>query len=217
MPSKSKPIQNKTGTYLYEKDIPQTIIDMSVPAFDRQDTDYYAFQVFNYILGGGGFGSRLMEKIREQEGLTYGIYSYGSFLNDVQNFQISTSTQNDKVETLLGFVHKEISKIKDTPVEEKELQSAKDYLTGSLYLSMTSTEKISGVVLGLLQNDRPINYLDQYRDKINAITTEDIQRVAKRILNKDAFTTVLVGKPTIDGESKKLNSITSITDIPNVE
>lgn len=201
----------RTGAYLYNKDIPQTIIEMSYPAFDRNDPDYYAAQIFNYIFGGGGFGSRLMEEVREKQGLTYGIYSSMSFLDQAQNFSISTSTQNDKVGTVIDIINKEIVKITDTSVGDDELQNAKDYLTGSVPLALTSTDKIAGTALGMLRNKRPIDYLDAYAEKINAVMAEDIQRVAKRILRQDKQTTILVGQPDDTVKAQK------ITEIPNVQ
>ena len=208
---KEVPFKPQTGTYLYSKDIPQTIIEISYPAFDRNDPDYYAAQVFNYIFGGGGFGSRLMEEVREKQGLTYGIYSGFSFLDQAQNLSISTSTQNDKVDDVLKIINQEIEKIQNTPVGGDELQNAKDYLIGSVPLTLTSTDKISGTALGMLSNARPIDYLDTYGDKIGAITSEDIQRVARRILIKENQTIVFVGQPQ---SAIKTNAI---TEIPNVQ
>lgn len=208
---KEIPFKPQTGKYLYSKDIPQTIIEISYLAFDRNDPDYYAAQVFNYIFGGGGFGSRLMEEVREKQGLTYGIYSGFSFLDQAQNLSISTSTQNDKVDDVLKIINQEIEKIQNTLIGDDELQNAKDYLIGSVPLALTSSDKISGTALGMLSNSRPIDYLDTYSGKISAITSEDIQRVARRILIKENQTIVLVGQP------QSAININNILEIPNVQ
>lgn len=201
----------KTGTYFYQKDIPQTIIDINFPAFDRLDPDFYAGLVFNHIFGASGFGSRLMEKAREGEGLTYGIYSSLSFLDEVQSFSISTSTQQDKTERMMEIIKQEISRIKDTEVTAEELKNAKSYITGSLPLSLTSTSKIAAILVSLQKNKRSIDYLDNYKKNIEAVTIDDIKRVAKRLLQEDKITTLLVGPTPTTGDVIRLE------ELPNVE
>lgn len=205
---------HKNGVFLYKKDIPQTIIKLSYPAFDRNDPDYYAAQIFNYIFGGAGFGSRLMEEVREKEGLTYGIYSSLSFLNQSQKFYISTSTQNDKSNRVLEIINKETNKIKNEPITEKELNNAKNYIIGSLPLSLTSTSKISGLLVALQKNDRPINYLDNYKTNIEKVTINDVSRVAKRILNNNLLNIIMVGNPNINNSDN--NNFTELKELPNV-
>ncbi|NQZ14914.1 MAG: insulinase family protein [Alphaproteobacteria bacterium] len=201
----------KLGHYLYEKDIPQTIVDINFPSFSRQDPDFYAALVFNHILGGGGFGSRLMEKAREDEGLTYGIYSSLSFLDEAQGFSISTSTQSDKVERMMQIIESEIALIKQDGVSEKELTDAKSYITGSLPLSLTSTSKIAGILASLQKNDRSIDYLDNYKKNIETVNANDIKRVASRILNEEKMTALFVGPHAPTTNINKLEAL------PNVE
>ena len=201
----------KLGHYLYEKDIPQTIVDINFPSFSRQDPDFYAALVFNHILGGGGFGSRLMEKAREDEGLTYGIYSSLSFLDEAQGFSISTSTQSDKVERMMQIIESEIALIKQDGVSEKELMDAKSYITGSLPLSLTSTSKIAGILASLQKNDRSIDYLDNYKKNIETVNANDIKRVASRILNEEKMTALFVGPHAPTTNINKLEAL------PNVE
>lgn len=213
LPEKTKTILNenkpthKAGTFSYKKDIPQTVINVSVPAFDHTDPDFYSARVFNYILGGGGFGSRLMEQAREKEGLTYGIYSSLSFLDKAQKFYISTSTQTDKTSRMLDIINQEVNSIKTAAVSDQELQNAKDYITGSLPLSLTSTSKIAGLLMNLQLNDRSIDYLDQYKSNIMKITKEDIQRVAKRILDTEKMNIVLVGQPYKTEDTIEINEL----------
>lgn len=203
-------LKNAGTTYLYEMDIPQTIIEISQNGVRRTDEDYYAAKVMNFILGESGFGSRLMEEIREKRGLTYGIYSYFQEYEDTDTLQISTSTVNESVSELLSLVREEWTKMIATPVEDQELDEAKSYLIGSLPLSLTSTDAIASIILSLQLEHLPKDYLDSYKDKISAITKEEIQSAAKRILDKDSFTTILVGKPqNIQAEK--------ITTLPNVE
>ena len=87
--TKDFPLQNTGKTYLYKQDIPQTVIELSQKGISRTDKDYHAAKVMNFILGASGFGSRLMEDIREKRGLTYGIYSYFRDYRDMDVLHVS--------------------------------------------------------------------------------------------------------------------------------
>lgn len=204
-------IQNAGKIFHYKNDIPQTILSMALPSFDHNDPDYYALRVMNYIFGGAGFGSRLMEEAREKRGLTYGIYSSLLSQEHLNAFTISTSTKNETAKEMVTLVETEIERMVNTPVQVEKLADAKSYITGSMPLSLTSTDKISSILLGLQLHERPIDYLDHFADKINAITVSDIQKVAKRILKKDKITTIMVGQP------QGFENLEIIKEIPNVE
>ncbi|MEM6780602.1 MAG: pitrilysin family protein [Pseudomonadota bacterium] len=204
-------IQNTGHVVLYEHDIPQSIIDIKIPAFGRDDPDYYALQVMNYILGGGGFGSRLMEEIREKRGLTYGIYSNISDTRKIDALSISTSTNNDSVLEMLSVIRFEIDRLRTEGVTKKELKDAKSYLTGSMPLALSSTDRIAGMLLSLQMQDLPINYLDSYSEKIKDVSQKDILRVAERVLKSEDMTTILVGKPL------DIDTTQTIATLPNVE
>ncbi len=204
-------LKNAGKTYLYEQDIPQSVIEMSQVGISRKDKDYYAANIMNFILGESGFGSRLMEEIREKRGLTYGVYSYFRQYDAVDVLHVSTSTANENVTEMLSLIHAEWDKIKDAPVSEQELNDAKSYLIGSLPLSLTSTSSIASVLLSLQLDDLPIDYLDQRAGKIQAVQIADIQAAAQRVLDKDSMTTVIVGKP------QGIETAEKVTTLPNVE
>lgn len=204
-------LQNTGKTFLYEKDIPQTIITSALPSFDRKDPDYYTLIVMNHIFGSSGFGSRLMSEAREKRGLTYGIYSSSSMQDYVSSFEISTSTRNQTAKEIIDIAKEEMEKIKLHPVTAEELKDAKSYITGAMPLSLTSTGRISGTLLSLQLKERPITYLDKFPERINAITPQDIQHVAKRILNPEKMITVMVGSP------ENLKNIIIKDMLPNVE
>lgn len=208
---KESALKNAGKTYIYHKDVPQTFIEIAQPGIPRHDPDYHAAQVMNFILGSSGFGSRLTEEVREKRGLTYGIYSYFVDLKETPVFQVSTSTETASTGEVLNLIREEWRKMVETDVSEKELADAKSYLIGSLPLSLTSTDKISGVLLSMLIDDLPIDYLDQREKVIKGMSEGDIRRVAQKVLRADAFTIVLVGKP----ESVKDAEV--ITSLPNVE
>lgn len=200
-----------TKPYLFEKDIPQTMVEIMIPTFDQKDPDYYALQVLNYIFGGAGFGSRLMQTAREERGLTYGIYSDLQDMDYADMMSISTSTKNESVVEMMAIITSEMEKLKTTKVGEKELQNAKSYITGSMPLALKSTGDFADIALSLQAQEKPIDYLEHYDDRINSVTSDDILRVAKRVLIKENMVTVLVGMPI------NLNNITKIESIPNVE
>ena len=204
-------LQNQGEIVLYEKDIPQTIIEVMQPGIDRNDPDYTTAQVMNFVLGSSGFGSRLTEEIREKRGLTYGIYSRFFDMDHFEGLSVGTSTKNENVEEMLSLIAAEFEKMRDAPITQEELEAAKAYLIGSLPLSLTSTDRIAGLLLSLQMDDLPLDYLDQRKATIEAMTVEEVQAVAKRLLDPDAFLSVLVGKP----EGIEATHIRS--EIPNVE
>ncbi len=204
-------IKNSGKTYIFEKDIPQSIIEIAQNGVRRTDGDYYAAYLMNFILGQSGFGSRLMAEIREERGLTYGIYSYFREYAATQTLQISTSTANATVKEMLSLINVEWDKMKDTPVSEKELADAKSYLIGSLPLSLTSTGSIADVLITLQLDDLPIDYLDMRAEHINAVTAEEIQEAAKSRLQKQDLTTIIVGHPV------GIDNALQLTTLPNVE
>lgn len=204
-------IQQLGNTYLYAKDIPQSIIQMVQPGLDIKDPDYYAAYVMNYILGASGFGSRLTEEIREKRGLTYGIYSSLFDMDHAHGFSVSLSTENKNAAEAVSLIRTELKKMQDQPVSEKELTEAQSYIVGALPLSFSSTSAISSHVLGLQQDDWPMDYYDHFPARIRAVTVADIQRVARRLLTPDRMLTVIVGQP--DGIEAEFLPPT----LPNVE
>lgn len=198
--------------HLYNKsDIPQTVIEAALPGVARKDPDWQAFQVMNQIFGGGGFGSRLTEEVREKRGLTYGIYSGAQLLDHVQILSVSASTKSENTAEVLEILRKEMEKMKSAPVTAQELADAKSYLTGSMPLMLSSTDDIAGLLLALMMDGMPMDYLDTVDEKINAVTAVDVQRVAQRVLKPGNLTVVLVGEPA------GVDPVEVVKALPNVE
>lgn len=204
-------VQNQGRITLFKKDIPQTIIETVQPGISRKHPDYQVAQVMNFILGSSGFGSRLTEEVREKRGLTYGIYSYFISMRHFDGLQVSTSTENKNAAEVLSLINKEWDRMKTSPVTDKELSDAKAYLIGSLPLSLTSTDQISGLLLSLQLDDMPLDYLDQRNESIRNATGEDVQRVANEVLDTTKMTTVLVGQP------ENIPNAVIVEKLPNVE
>jgi zinc protease len=205
-------IQNGGQMILYKKDIPQTIIEIMQPGIGRDHPDYFAYKVMNHILGGPGFTSRLRDEVREKRGLAYGIDSATVLMDHAKGLSISTSTVTEKTAEVLGLIKKEIGNIKLTPVSDKELADAKSYLIGSMPLALTSTKAIAGMMLGLQLENLPSTYLDTLDQKIEAVTKEDILRIAQEVLQPDKLTIALVGKPPADVVPTRI-----VETLPNVE
>lgn len=203
-------VQNGGTIALFEKDIPQTIIEMTQPGIRRDDPDWQTAQVMNFILGSSGFGSRLMEEVREKRGLTYGIYTSYYALDHVPTLTLSTSTRNDKAAEVLGLIDSEWKRMVETDITAAELQDAKDYLVGSMPLALTSTDSIAQTAIGVMLDGLPIDYLDTVDAKINAVTIADVRRVAGRILTPGQMTVVLVGKPDSITPTLKVESLPNV-------
>jgi zinc protease len=203
-------VQNGGKHVHYDMDIPQTIIEMMQPGISRDDPDYYAATVMDFILGGSGFGSRLTEEVREKRGLTYGINTGFYMMDHLKAYTVSTSTRNETAAEVMDLIRQEWGKMGAVPVSDKELTDAKSYLIGSLPLALSSTDRIADLLLGLRLDGLPIDYLDSRKAKIEAVTGADVQRVAKRLLTPDDLTIVTVGKPENVTYDVKLDTLPNV-------
>ena len=203
--------QNLGKTFVYDYDAPQTQIMMAAPAPEPTDPDYAATVVMNHIFGGGGFGSRLMDVIREKSGLTYGIYSGLSDMDHTATLSIQSSTRNETAAQLLAMVKEEITRLRDKGATEAEVKAAKGYLLGSMPAALTSTDRIAELMLSMMIDGRPLDYLDQYRAQISGVTPNAVHDMAQKWLRADGFMTLLVGKP------QEIPNPIRLTDVPNVK
>jgi len=180
-------------------DNPQAVILTGGPAIPRDDPDYYAATVLNYILGGGGFDSRLMEVIREQRGLAYGAYSYMLPTATDALFFAGTATANATAEEALELLAAEIDRMRREGPDAAEVEGAKAALTGSFPLRMTSNRAIAGLLAGIQYRDLGMDFPARYAAEIEAVDTAALRRAAARMLDRDAMVTVVVGNPAPPG------------------
>src|SRR5690606_24478730 len=151
--------------------------------------------VMNHILGGGGFGSRLTEELRERRGLTYGI-STSLATNDYGPMVIGRfSSANARVAEALAIVREEWLRMAGEGVTEAELEAAKRYLTGAYPLRFDGYGRIAGQLLALQMAGLGLDYVNIRNDLVEAVTTADIARVARRLLDPGRLTFVVVGRP----------------------
>ncbi len=159
----------------------------------RSNPDFYALQVMNYILGGGGFVSRLVDNIRDNLGLTYGIYSHFDAREYPGSFQIAVETKNQNTNQALAEILKELKKLIEKGVSQTELSEAKAYLTGSFPLRMDTNAKLVRLLSAMEIYGLGLDFPEKYTKLINQVTAEEILRVARTYLRPDHFLLVVVG------------------------
>jgi len=186
---------SETATILVPRDGTQTELLFAMPGPKRDDPDWYAADIANYILGGGGFSSRLMNDVRDKKGLTYGIDTGLSPMEHAGLIIGNAATDNPKTAEAWSITLETMRHFYDQGVTEKEIDSAKDYLTGSLALEMTSTDKIAGILVTMQLEKLGIDYLARHDALIRGVTKDDIQQVIKKWFNPDRLTLTMVGKP----------------------
>jgi zinc protease len=176
-------------------DVPQTVIAFGGTGFKRADPDFIPAFVLNHILGGGSFSSRLYREVREKRGLAYSAYSYLAPYDRAGLFMGGVSTRNDRAAESLNIIREQIRKIAETGPTEEELTKAKSYLIGSFPLRFDTSGKIAGQLLEIQLENLGIDYIDRRNGLIQAVTTADIQRAAKRFLSDAGLLVTLVGRP----------------------
>ena len=182
-------------TYVVQMDIPQSVVVFGQQGIKRDSPDYYAAYVMNYILGGGGFSSRLYTEVREKRGLAYSVYSY---LNPMQRAAIisgGVSTRNDQVAQSIDVIREEWDRMRKAGPTIEEVTDAKTFLNGSFPLRLSSTGSIARMLVAMQYHDLGIDYIDRRNELIDAVTLADVQRVAGGLLDPEKLTVVVVGKP----------------------
>ncbi|CUH47375.1 M16 family metallopeptidase [Ruegeria atlantica] len=206
LPETGKPIPERAdvsipgGVSVVEFDTPQSVALFGHAGIDRDDPDFFAAFVLNHILGGGGFESRLMQEVREKRGLTYGIGTYLVPKDLASVYLGSVSSSNDRIAEAVELIRDEWARAASEGVTQKELDDAKTYLTGAYPLRFDGNGQIAGIMVGMQMEDLPIDYIATRNDKVNAITLEEINRVASELLDPDGLHFTIVGKPEgLDG------------------
>lgn len=189
------PVEAPPAPVVIELPIPQTMVLFSGAGPKRSDPDFFAAYVLNYILGGGGFSSRLVDEIREQRGLTYGIGTNLDLRTHMWRWTGATSTMNDKADEVVQLIKDNIARLGAEGPSQKEMEDAKAYLTGAFPLSFDSNMKIAAVLMGFQQDGLGIDYVGKRNDLVNAVTLDDLKRVAATYMKPENFTFVLVGQP----------------------
>ncbi|HSB34524.1 MAG TPA: pitrilysin family protein [Nitrospirota bacterium] len=186
------PVIGKTTVNKIDKHITQANITMGNVGLSRENPDFYACTIMNYILGGGGFTSRLMDNIRDNKGLAYDVHSGFNPQKEPGSFTVTIQTKNESANEVIAETLREIRRIQSEPVSEQELADAKAYLTGSFPLRMDTSAKIAGMLTAIEIYNLGLDYPQKYPSLINAVTREDVLRVAKKYLHPDNMVIVVV-------------------------
>ncbi|MBL7004004.1 MAG: insulinase family protein [Gammaproteobacteria bacterium] len=189
----SKPKQTKANIQLIDFDSTQTHIIKGMPVISRKDKDFYSLYVGNHILGGSGFGSRLMTIIREEKGLTYSVYSYFSPMESLGPFVMSMQTANHQVDEARSLLSEILNKFIDKGANQDELSKAKKNITGSFPLKIDSNNKILSYLAVIAFYNLPLSYLDDFNKEIEKVTLESIQDAFKRRVKLDQLVEIVVG------------------------
>lgn len=174
----------------------QAHIWLGQPGHRRHDPDFFPLMLGNYILGGGGFVSRLTTEVREKRGLTYGIYSTFQPGMHAGAFVVSVQTRPDQAEQALTLTRQVIEHFVTDGPTEAEVQAAKTYMVNGFALRLDSNRKLLDNVANILWFDLPGTYLSTWTDTMQRVTVADIQRAFTRVLHPQRMASVVVGGPS---------------------
>lgn len=171
----------------------QTHIIMGQPGIHRKDKDYFTLYVANHILGGSGFGSRIMQEIREKRGLAYSSYSYFAPMLKRGSFVVGMQTSNKHTNEALKVLKETLNKYVDKGPTAKELSHAKKNITGGFPLRIDSNKDISSYLAVIGFYNLPLSYLKDFNQRIEDVTQEQIKDALKRRIDPEKMVTVTVG------------------------
>lgn len=177
-------------------DVPQSVAQFGHRGIARDDDDFIAAYVLNYIIGGGGFSSRLMEEVREKRGLAYSVSSNLHPYRHGAVFVGNVATKNEAVGESLTVIEDELTRLAAQGPSEEELEAAKAYLTGAYALRFESSSSIASQLLWIQIEDLGLDYITKRNAMVDAVMLEDVKQVAKRLLAADRLITTIVGNPT---------------------
>jgi zinc protease len=186
-----KPVKEKVGQ-LIDKELTQATIILGHVGIRRDNPDYYALKVMNYIMGGGGFASRLMTHVRDEQGLVYAIYSYFAAAGHAGSFKAVAQTKNENANKVIEAIVKEIQLMRTELVSADELKSAKDYLTGNFPLKLDTNAKVAGFLVDIENFNLGYDYFDKYPEYIKAVTRQKVLEVAEKYLHPDRYCLLVV-------------------------
>jgi len=173
----------------------QSHILLGYPGVKRGDPDLFPLYVGNYVLGGGGFVSRLTEEVREKRGLVYSVYSYFMPMAEPGPFQIGLQTKKDQAEDALKLVKETLGSFIKNGITEAELKAAKANIIGGFPMRIDSNSKILDYLAMIGFYKLPLNYLDEYNSNVEKVTVAQIKDAFSRRLKPENFVTIIVGDP----------------------
>ena len=179
-------------TVTIDRPLTQANLVLGHEGITRDNPDFYAVTVMNYILGGGGLTSRLMEEVRTKRGLAYSVFSSFDAGKYQGSFQVVLQTKNASARDSIQLAVGEMSRMRTEPVSDKELEGAKKYLIGSFPLRLITQERIAGFLMQVEYYGLGMDYAERYPGLIQAVTAEDVLKVAKAYLHPEAYILIVV-------------------------
>jgi zinc protease len=183
------------GTTLIDFPAPQSVAMFGQAGIRQDDPDFFAAYVMNRVLGASGFTSRLATEVREKRGLTYGVYTYLAPYDLSELFVGTVASANTRIAEAIAVIRDEWRKMAEAGVTEDELDAAKKYLTGAYPLRFDGNARIASILVGMQMDGRTPDYINTRNDLVNAVTLDDVNRVARRLLIPDGLRVVVVGQP----------------------
>ena len=171
----------------------QAQILIGQPGVARRDPDYLALQVANHIVGGGGFTSRLMRELRERRGLTYGVYSYFLAGRHAGAWTVTMQTRPDQAQQAVALIHEVLRRFAEEGPTPQELAEAQRSLVQGHVLKLDSNRKIADQVAALAWAELPLDELDTWPRRVQALTREELMRAWRRVIDPQRLVTVVVG------------------------
>jgi zinc protease len=171
----------------------QTHIAMGMTAIARDNPDYFPLLVGNYVLGGGGFVSRLVGEVRDKRGFAYSVFSYFQPGRDTGTFEAGLQTRNDQADQALNVLQETIARFIEDGPSDAELAAAKANLTNGFPLRLDSNRKLLDNLSAITWNQLPLNTLDVWTQQVAAVKKDDVRNAFKRHLDMRRMISVLVG------------------------
>ncbi len=176
--------------------VPNASISLVYKGIKRDDPDFFAAHLMNHVLGGGTFSSRLYREVREKRGLAYGVSSGLVTLENTAYFSAGTSTRADNRDEAIRIMRDEIKRAAEEGITQEELDKAKRYVSGAYAINnLDTSSKIANVLVALQSQQLGIDYVEKRQDYIEAVTLDDVNRMAKKLLSVEP-TVVIVGPAT---------------------
>jgi len=183
------------GVTVVDYPSPQSVILFGQEGLRLDDPDFFAAFILNEVLGGGRFSARLMTELREKRGLTYGVSSFLAPMDFAQAYMGQMGTANATVAESIALIRQEWQRLATEGITAEELAATKTYMTGSYPLRFDGNSEIADILVGLQMDGFPIDYPATRNARVEAVTLDDVKRVAARLFQPDNLHFVVVGQP----------------------
>jgi zinc protease len=183
------------GVTVVDYPSPQSVILFGQEGLRLDDPDFFAAFILNEVLGGERFSARLMTELREKRGLTYGVSSFLAPMDFAQAYMGQMGTANATVAESIALIRQEWQRLATEGITAEELAATKTYMTGSYPLRFDGNSEIADILVGLQMDGLPIDYPATRNARVEAVTLDDVKRVAARLFQPDKLHFVVVGQP----------------------